>query len=412
MAETTAETFDVMEHRQLWWEREDLCYRDGSLRLGAADPEALARSEGTPLYIYHGERIRRNLQRLHDALAGRRLRHRIFYAMKSNRFAPLLEHLRSLGLCGIDACSPREVGLALHSGFTESQISFTGTSLSNRDIGVLAGHPDLWINFDSLSSIRRFGEIAPGRNIGIRINTAVGVGYSSNELLRYSGARTTKFGIYREQFHEALELAEKYRLNVIGLHFHSGCGYLTPGLPDLGRAIADARWFVEQVDRPRYLNVGGGLGIPLVEDDRPLDLDLWADTLHDGLGDLDAEIWIEPGDYIVKDSGVLLLEVNTVERKRETLFIGVDGGFNIHIEPAFYQLPLHVVPCRQGAVDSEERVTVAGNINEALDLLAENVLLPPVAEGDILAFLNAGGYGSAMSSDHCMRGEFGERLLP
>jgi diaminopimelate decarboxylase len=410
----TQGTSDSIEGRAYWWERDDLRYDGDRLWLGGADLETLARAEGTPLYVYDGGRIRDNLRRLHDALAGRGLRHRIFYAMKSNRFAPLLELLRASGACGIDACSPREVGLALRSGFDESQISFTGTSLSNRDLQFLAERPELWINCDSLSSIRRLGEMAPGRSIGVRINTAVGVGYSANELLRYSGSRTTKFGIYREQFAEALELAEQYRLKVIGLHFHSGCGYLTPQLPELGRSIADARWFVEQISDLRYVNVGGGLGIPLVDGDDPLDLDRWADLLRDGLGDLDAEIWIEPGDYIVKDSGVLLLEVNTVERKRDTLFVGVDGGFNIHIEPAFYRLPLHVVPCRRspGGREGDVRVTVAGNINEALDLLAEDVVLPSVAEGEILAFLNAGGYGSSMSSDHCMRGELGELLLP
>jgi diaminopimelate decarboxylase len=107
---------------------------------------------------------------------------------------------------------------------------------------------------------------------------------------------------------------------------------------------------------------------------------------------------------------VLLLQVNMAERKRRTWFVGVNGGFNLHPEPAFYRLPLAPAPCelRTGPVRT---FAIAGNINEALDLLAEKVRLPLPEEDDILAFLNAGGYGAAMSSNHCMRGSFQEVLL-
>ena len=114
---------------------------------------------------------------------------------------------------------------------------------------------------------------------------------------------------------------------------------------------------------------------------------------------------------------MLVLRVNTVERKRSTDFVGVDGGFNLVIEPFFYSLPCQPVPVRvadPATAFADERldtVTIAGNINEALDVWAEGIALPPLAEGDLLAFLNAGGYGSAMSSNHCMRGQFHERLL-
>jgi diaminopimelate decarboxylase len=89
----------------------------------------------------------------------------------------------------------------------------------------------------------------------------------------------------------------------------------------------------------------------------------------------------------------------------------VDAGFNVHIEPAFYNLPLHPVPCRAEPNRPSMRLTIAGNINEALDLLAVDVEIPLPAEGDLIALLNAGGYGSSMSSDHCLRGRFSEYLI-
>ncbi|MCX6934511.1 MAG: diaminopimelate decarboxylase, partial [Verrucomicrobia bacterium] len=109
---------------------------------------------------------------------------------------------------------------------------------------------------------------------------------------------------------------------------------------------------------------------------------------------------------------LLLLEVNTVERKGSTLYAGVNGGFQLHIEPAFYQLPLVPVPVKAAGARARLRpTTIAGHINEALDLLHRDALLPPLVNGDLLAFLNAGGYGASMASNHCMRGAFNEHLL-
>lgn len=123
------------------------------------------------------------------------------------------------------------------------------------------------------------------------------------------------------------------------------------------------------------------------------------------------EIHLEPGDYLVKDAGVLLLQVNTVEEKGGKRFVGVNGGFNIQNLAAYYQTPFIVAPLKWKPDAPKEKITLAGNINEAIDILAEDVELPAVSEGDYLALLNTGGYGSASSSNHCMRGRFSEYLI-
>lgn len=394
-----------------WWARSDLAYEKGRLQFAGRSVQALADSSGTPAFYYSGARVMENLSRLDRALQSTSLDYRVHYAMKANRFMPLLTFMRGSGLCGIDACSPGELLLALQCGFEQADISYTNTSVSAEDLDVLERHPEVIINCDSLSSIRRLGERCPGRAIGIRINPALGVGYGDNELLRYANsATTTKFGIYREQFPEALKLAKRYGLKVEGIHFHTGCGYLSNQLPMWRDILQQSLWFIEQLDTPRYVNLGGGLGVPHTLMDQPLDLSQWAATIGEVYGERGLKILVEPGDYVVKDAGMLLLEVNTVEMKRETLFIGVNGGFNLAIEPAFYGLPCEPVPVR---VRSGKPVTVniAGNINEALDILAKNVVLTPVQEGDVMAFINAGGYAAAMSLNHCMRGNFREYLL-
>lgn len=394
-----------------WWSRPGLRIRGGELHLGRHGLAELAERRGTPLYAYHAARLRANLGRLRSALAGRGLRSRVFYAMKSNRFPPLLRFLRSLRGCGVDVCSPGELRLALRCGFAPEEISYTGTSMSEGDALALARHPRVLVNCDSLSSLRRLARLAPGRAVGLRIDPGAGLGYRRNPRLRYSGSAPSKLGIAREQFEAALELAAGSGLRVEGLHFHCGCGFLTPQLSALDRIFRSVRWFIERAPPLRYLNLGGGLGIPLVASDRPLDLGAWSRLIQHHFGKDPFEVWIEPGDYVVKDAGVLLLRVTHVETKRRRLFAGVDGGFNLHPEPAFYRLPLQAVPCRPRP-GPRRRTTIAGNINEALDLWAEAEPLPPLREDDVLAFLNAGGYGSAMSSDHCLRGKFGEVLLP
>ncbi len=395
-----------------WWEREDLRYRDGDLEFAGRRVESLAEQFGTPSFYYNGRRIVANVQRLHDALTGAGLEGRfaVKYAMKANRFAPLLSHLRASGLVGIDACSPNEVEHAIACGFAAEDISFTAGSLSDRDLQRLSRIRGLAMTCDSMSVIRRWGALGPGREIGIRVNPALGISRAQNDKLRYSGANTTKFGIYREQFAEAVALARQYGLRIKKIHFHTGCGYLTPQL-DLWDAIIDScLWFVDQLDTVEIVNVGGGLGVPHVAEDAPLDLNRWAAILARHFQGRGQRVEIEPGDYIAKDCGILLLTVNSVEKKLETVFVGVDAGFNLAVEPAVYGLPFQPLPARL-LPGEKQTVSIVGNINEALDVWYAGITMPPLAEGMTLALINAGAYSSAMASNHCMRGDFKEFLL-
>lgn len=399
--------------QQLWWERADLQYRDGRLTFAGQDVARLATEADEPLYIYSLDRVRANLERVLCALAQSGCEHRLYYAMKANRYAPLLRMLAETGRCGVDICSPDELDHALACGFAAKAISFTGTGVANRDLDRLLAHPGLTINCDSIGMIRRVGERAPGREIGIRVNPALGVGNSDNPLLTYAGAKTTKFGIYREQWAEALDMARAHGLRVTGMHFHVGCGYLSQQLPAWEKAVAAATAFLDDAPEIRTVNIGGGLGLPHRGGEDQLDLGRWAAVIGRHLGARGIAMAAEPGDYLVKDAGMLVLGVTDVERKRDTLFAFVDGGFNLHPEPVYYDLPCEPAACflREADPTKWQVLTIAGNINEAIDLWAEDKPMPPLREGDYVAMLNAGGYGAAMSSNHCMRGEFAEMLV-
>ncbi|MDH5602171.1 MAG: diaminopimelate decarboxylase [Gammaproteobacteria bacterium] len=403
-----------MSHKDpnVWWQRSDLCYQDYELCFAGHSVQQLAEQFGTPTFLYSTSRVKENLLRIRTALnnAGLERRSSIYYAMKANRFAPLLNFIKQTGLCGIDACSPNEVKHAISCGFSPSEISFTTTSLSAKDYAELARYDGLFMDCDTLHSIRSWGKLKPGSEIGIRINPAVGIGRACNDKLQYAGCNTTKFGIYREQFDQALTLAAKYNLIVRKIHFHTGCGYLTPELEQLDHVINECMKFVDAAPDVRRVNIGGGLGVPHLENDQPLNLELWSEVLSKHFAQRNLHIEVEPGDYVCKDAGLLLVSKTYVELKKDTLFVGVDAGFNIAPEPAYYGLPFQPVPL---VTDDSALMpmTVVGNINEALDIWYENALLPNLEQHDYLAIINTGAYSSSMASNHCMRGEFNEFLI-
>ena len=194
-----------------WWTHEGLEAPKGRLHIAGRDADALAREHGTPLYVFDLNRVEANFRRIEGAFERAGVRHQLLYALKSNRNPKVLGRVRSLGFAGADVCSPNEVDIALENGWRPDEISYTGTSLSDRDLDRILRHP-VTLNLDSLSAIRRVGARGPGRRIGLRINPGVGAGFSSK--LTYSGEKPTKFGIYPDQFGEALDLAQQHRLEV------------------------------------------------------------------------------------------------------------------------------------------------------------------------------------------------------
>jgi diaminopimelate decarboxylase len=393
-----------------WWVRPGLDIEDGRLRVVGHDAEALARDHGTPLLVYDRARFAENARALQGALARTGLPFLVRFALKANPLPEVLEVFRGLGApgtpesVGIDACSPGEVERAVACGWRPDEISFTGTNVSERDLDVLLGHR-VHVNLDAISQIERYGRRAPRTAIGLRIDPGVGTGYNAH--LEYTGDRPTKFGIALDRLDDAIAAAARHDLAIDTVHFHAGSGWLADGLPGFERALPAA---VEAVGRLRAaghaiteVNVGGGLGAPAREDERAVDLDAYAAVLARHLGPLRLMVTCEPGDQLSKDAAILLGEVVTVERRRGVTFVGLDLGWNVNCQYFIYRFAQELVVCRAAAVPRTEIVTVAGHINEAGDVFAEDYPMPSVAEGDIVATLNAGSYLQAMSSTHCLR---------
>lgn len=390
------------EIKSMWWERDDLSYKNSTLYFERHSVADLIRLHGTPCYIYSILRVLKNIRRIQSKLSEVGVDHQLLYAMKANRHPEILSKIATETTCGIDACSPREVELAISCGFDPRRISVTSTAVSEHDWQTYRKYPELIFNCDSISSIQRVAKNGYRNRIGIRINPSIGVGYGENPLLHYAGSKPTKFGIYADRHTEAIILAKKNDLQIVGLHMHAGSGFIQSGLSRYQLALEYLSDLVSEFGDLEYLNIGGGLGVPLKSGDQQLNMGEWAKVVMEVVGKHKLKIYIEPGDHIVKDAGILAAQVVEVEQKSSTNFAFVDAGFNVHPEPAFYDLPCEPVPVKQPSTKSNSHTTIVGNINEALDVFNTNhpIIL---SQNDYIAFINAGAYGASMSSNHCLR---------
>jgi diaminopimelate decarboxylase len=394
------------------WESAGIRVSEGRLLVSGRDAEDLARRHGTPLYVTDLQRVGEKTRMLQDALSGAGLRYIIRLALKANRQPALLRFLRGLALpedppsVGLDVCSPGEVLHALAHGWRPEAISFTGTNVSDRDFDVIAPLP-VHINVDLLSQIDRLGRRFPGRTIGLRINPRVGAQGDREEGSFYSGVKPTKFGIYREDLERALELARAHGLVLDTVHLHVANCMFDDKLPAFDAALEAAapmvRFLVDRGCPIKEINVGGGLGTPALEGETPLDLSRFAGIVKSRLEEFDVVVGVEPGEFLVNDSTVLLAEVITVEQRLDTVFIGLDVGWNVLCDRFVYGRDQEIVLCRAADAARTNVVTVSGHINEGDDLFAEDYAFPQVVECDIVAIMAAGGYNQAQMSLHCLR---------
>lgn len=391
-----------------WWQREGLNYEAGNLYFEGQSVQENVQFYDCPTFLYSRSRIQSNINRLKVSLEG--LSYQIFYALKANRFLPLITFLQENSSLGVDVCSPGELFHALSAGFSPQEMSYTATALSPSDLNILERVGGLRINADSLSSIKHIGERQFASHIGLRLNLSTSLAYNDHEKLRCSGKKATKFGIYLDDLEAAIALCKQYNLPIQRLHIHSGSGYLNASLNTFRSIVETMSSICHQFSELQEINFGGGLGIPFEEKDRPLNLSDWSTPLHKYFPqERGIQVQVEPGSYLVQDAGLLVLQVVEVEVKSKTCFVYLNGGLNLAPEPAFYNLILYPLPCFKpnGAMLKQSLV---GNINEPHDIWFEGVL-PVLQEGDWVALINAGAYASSMSSNHCFRGQFYERLI-
>lgn len=365
----------------------------------------LAEQFGTPAYVYDMSIIQ---QRIADLAAFDAIR----YAQKALSNIAILDRMRKAGVV-VDAVSAGEIHRALRAGFTPNShpagIVYTADVFDREALELVIQH-NIHCNIGSPDMIDQLGELAPGRNISLRINPGFGHGHSQKTN---TGGPQSKHGIWHEQITDCLRRADRYDLVVTGMHMHIGsgtdiehlaqvCGAMEAACSEVGRTV-------------KTVSAGGGLPVPYQKHQSYVDLEqyyqLWNATrnrLQDKFGHA-IELEIEPGRYLVAESGFLIAEIRAVKEMGENTFYLLDAGFNDLARPILYGSyhPISVAHRNPDASKKERAVVVGGPLCESGDIFTQEEggfvakrMLPAAQVGDFVVLEVAGAYGYAMSSNY------------
>ncbi|MEO8382433.1 MAG: diaminopimelate decarboxylase [Acidobacteriota bacterium] len=392
-------------------------YRSQVLHIGNLSTEDLAARFGTPLYVYDAAVIRRQMEHVREAFAA--LPFRPFYAMKANSNLTLLRMLREQGF-GCDAVSPGEIQLALRAGFAPEWIWFTCSNVSDDDLRAIPD-PRIVVNVNSMSEIDRVLSFDLPNPIALRINPDIGAGHHADVV---TAGGSVKFGIDTAEIDSARMVVEDSGRKVVGIHSHIGSG-----VSDLDPLLEAARRLIELAPSfhdLRWINFGGGISIPYKPGEREFPIAEYGAALARIAGPAlrarGLQAILEPGRYLVAQSGLLLARATAKRVSGGIDWVGVDTGFNHLARPSKYSAYHHILNASRGSAGSlreswdatlpREEVVVAGNICESGDVFtradggAATRAIDPIRVGDLLAFCDAGAYGFSMAS------HYNARLLP
>lgn len=362
----------------------------------------IAREFGTPLYVYHAEKIQTQYQKLLRAFSSTNAR--FFYACKALTNINILKLVRKMG-CGIDAVSIQEVRLGILAGFSADQIIFTPNCVDLDEI-IQAKDLGVRITLDNISILEQFGNRYGGSYpVCIRVNPHIMAG---GNYKTSTGHIDSKFGISFHQMRHIERLVKSTGLNVNGLHMHTGSE-----IKDIDvflRGVEIMLDIAQHFPKLDFIDLGSGFKVAYQPGDEETDIDLLGVKLSEAFNSFASqysrplEIWFEPGKYLVSQAGYFLVKANVIKQTTATVFVGVNSGFNHLIRPMFYDA-FHLIRNISNPKGTERIYTVVGNICET-DTFGWDRKINEVREGDFLVIYNAGAYGFEMSS------HFNSRLKP
>ena len=360
---------------------------------------------GSPLYVYHGDRLRQTIAHITQAIS---YPHTQFqFASVTNGNVALLQIFHASGW-GLHANTPGDIYLGLKAGFTPNQIVYSGSNLNRAEMEQLFNWGVTTLNLDSLSQLQLFcdvyEEILPVNSLqqppklGLRLNLPEITGES-------------RIGVRPVEFLTAIEMLKFVRLKLKGLHFYRGTGInATQAFTQVINSIIDT---ARQLPDWDYLDFGGGFGYPYHADGSSFDWNCFGKELTETLSKIerDIDLIIEPGRAAIAGCGILLTKVVSVKWQESKQLIGVDTTVANLSVPSVHGGYREIVTI--GAINKVPLYStdVCGNTTYSRDYLGKNCQLPALQIGDILAVLDVGAYGYAMSSHFLHRPRPAEVLL-
>ena len=378
--------------------------------------EALARKHGTPLYIYSQSTLSHHFKKLDTAFAP--VEHLICYSVKANANLAILRTLAGLG-SGFDIVSGGELQRVIAAGGEPGKCVFAGVGKTEDEIEFALQQGIYCFNVESEPELARINRVAARLKktapVAVRANPDVAAGTHAKIT---TGTYENKFGIAFEEVEGVYERASQLKhLRLRGLQMHIGSQITTvqPFEQAVARLVPLAQKLKER-HGIEFFSVGGGLGIvyqPALESGAAkwwetaaakdiLTPQRYAARLLPLVQPLGLRLLLEPGRFIVGNAGILVTRVEYVKRTGKKNFVIVDAAMNDLIRPAFYEAYHEILPVVRRRSQSLA-TDVVGPICESSDCFCKDRLLPRVEEGEYLALLSAGAYGSVMSSTYNSR---------
>ncbi|HEY0202403.1 MAG TPA: diaminopimelate decarboxylase [Burkholderiaceae bacterium] len=388
-------------------------YRNGELYAEDVRVADLARSHGTPLFVYSQAAMTAALAAYQRGFAGRNAQ--ICYALKANSTLAILQFFARQG-CGFDIVSGGELQRVLAAGGDPRKIIFSGVGKTQAEMRQALNADIGCFNVESLAELDVLNAVAlqvsQRAPVSIRVNPDVD---AHTHPYISTGLKNNKFGIAHEHAVAAYRHAASLPgLRVVGIDCHIGSQITdtTPYLDAIDR-ILDLVEAVEAAGIPiHHIDFGGGLGIDYHDDTPPPADELWARLFEriDARGFGQRRFMIEPGRSLVGNAGLCVTEVLYLKPGEQKNFCIVDAGMNDLPRPAMYQAFHTIVPLAQHSDGAPVNYEVVGPICESGDWLGHDRTLA-VRQGDLLAVLSAGAYCMSMASNYNTRGRAAEVLV-
>ncbi|MCD7099329.1 bifunctional aspartate kinase/diaminopimelate decarboxylase [Stenotrophomonas sp. MMGLT7] len=366
-----------------WWKGE----REHLLKLAEA---------GTPRYVYHLPTVRERARQL-KAVAAVDQR---YYAIKANSHPAILEALVAEDF-GLECVSLGELRRVFDTipELSPRRVLFTPSFAPHEEYEA-AFALGVQVTLDNIEALQRWPQVFRGRELWLRIDLGHGDGHHAKVN---TGGKASKFGLAAARVDEFVEAARALDISITGLHAHLGSGVETK--QHWRRMYDELAGFARRIGSVHTLDIGGGLPIPYSDDDEPFDLDAWGA----GLAEMKAvhpafRVAIEPGRFLVAESGVLLARATQVVDKDGVRRVGLDAGMNTLIRPALYDAWHDIVDLDRLDAPRDGLFDVVGPICESSDVFGRRVALPAAtAPGDVMLIADAGAYGYVMASTYNQR---------
>lgn len=385
-------------------------HKNGTLHAEDVSVKELADRFGTPLYIYSAATLRRHFQAFDSAFES--IPHLTCYSVKANSNLAILKLLAGMG-AGMDIVSGGELYRALLAGVPAGKIVYSGVGKKPDEIRQALAAGILMFNVESMQELVRINDVARDMGkvaqVSFRINPDVD---PKTHPYISTGMKKNKFGLNIDHSLEAYKLARDLpAIEPVGMDCHIGSQLTTiePFLEALDKLLG----FYEQLKSLnldiKYLDLGGGLGIPYNDEEPPHPADFGA-ALTKSLKGLPLSIVLEPGRVIVGNAGILVTEVQYVKQTPSKNFVIVDAAMNDLVRPSLYG-SFHRIDEVELRGREPFDCDVVGPICESGDFLAKDRQLAEVRQGERLAVYSAGAYGFTMSSNYNSRPRACELLV-